>query len=329
MAAMVAQSAGSWRCSVRGQAPDVLYSSVEEKQPGVCKVHCDVARTNMRPGCAVAGSDKMAADASAVTGKGKGDMPCGFNRARDAVAAEGCLPGTALPRLTVGLDIDETLIHSRLHGQRPRFENHGVGRDAESFEFRTRSSTEDLVTVWVRPGMKEFLRRCGERYNTYAFTASEAFYAEPLLERIDPRGAHFKGLYTRKDCVKASTCYAKDLRVIAQHSEMHPIDVGEAREEIRGNDLEEKMSSHFSLARTVLVDNNPMSFFPQPSNGVPVVSWYSNPEDTALEQVSTFLQNIETMPDVRPYLDSTFCIGEALRSWVKVNPRFPASRFGF
>lgn len=36
------------------------------------------------------------------------------------------------------------------------------------------------------------------------------------------------------------------------------------------------------LSRVVLVDNNPMSFLAQPSNGIPVPSWYDDPHDRSL-----------------------------------------------
>jgi CTD small phosphatase-like protein 2 len=44
-----------------------------------------------------------------------------------------------------------------------------------------------------------------------------------------------------------------------------------------------------NLAKTLIVDNNPENFLLQPENGIYIKSWYENPEDTALPELSNLL----------------------------------------
>ena len=41
------------------------------------------------------------------------------------------------------------------------------------------------VYVCKRPGVDEYLRRCGERYEVVIYTASLNKYADPLLDKLD------------------------------------------------------------------------------------------------------------------------------------------------
>lgn len=86
-------------------------------------------------------------------------------------------------------------------------------------------------------------------FDTYVFTAGTEPYASPLLDVLDPHGA-LKGRRYRQDCRRVTvasrggqTQYLKDLTAVT---------------DVAG------------LSRCVLVDNNPMSFVSNPSNGIPV-----------------------------------------------------------
>lgn len=56
------------------------------------------------------------------------------------------------------------------------------------------------------------------------------------------------------------------------------------------------------LKRTVLVDNNPLSFLKNPENGILVNSYYTDATDTTLRAVRTILDELDAVPDVRPIL---------------------------
>lgn len=60
------------------------------------------------------------------------------------------------------------------------------------------------------------------------------------------------------------------------------------------------------MARTVLVDNNPLSFICQPTNGILVASFYDDPNDTALASVMQLIRHLDQAGDVRPILKDMF-----------------------
>jgi len=61
-----------------------------------------------------------------------------------------------------------------------------------------------------------------------------------------------------------------------------------------------------------LVDNNPLSFLAQPSNGILVSSFYDNPTDKTLPAVLDLLHRLDGEGDVRPLLDEMFDLSAAL-----------------
>ena len=86
---------------------------------------------------------------------------------------------------------------------------------------------------------------------------------------------------------------------MAKHAQKHPADGAGAADNF--------------FKRTVLVDNNPFSFVPQPRNGIPVVSWYNDLRDNALQKVIEFLDGIDKLEDVRPFLDQQFHVDATLK----------------
>ena len=66
------------------------------------------------------------------------------------------------------------------------------------------------------------------------------------------------------------------------------------------------------MKRIVLIDNNPVSFLCQPRNGIPVASWYEDPQDRVLESTLALLAELEPLPDVRPRLDQIFGLSSHL-----------------
>ncbi|KAL3569732.1 hypothetical protein D5086_029622 [Populus alba] len=94
----------------------------------------------------------------------------------------------------VVLDLDETLVCAYETSSLPpiirtRAEEAGV----KCFELECFSSEKDVegkpdinhVTVFERPGLKEFLKQIGEFADLILFTAGSEGYASPLFDRID------------------------------------------------------------------------------------------------------------------------------------------------
>ena len=60
------------------------------------------------------------------------------------------------------------------------------------------------------------------------------------------------------------------------------------------------------------MDNNPLSFLPNPSNGILVSSFYDDPKDDTLEAVMELLHELDESEDVRPILEDRFGLRDAL-----------------
>lgn len=198
--------------------------------------------------------------------------------------------GAQLPmhkgKLTLVLDVDETLIHSRLSPGQDRFRQTEERKENTQGCEEFKITLEDGETIWVnkRPGLDKFLKSMSDRYECIAYTAALEEYAKPLLDWLDPTGTIFTHRLYRDSCLFMRGYYVKDLQKVNR-----------------------------SLKRTVLVDNNAFCFLPQLSNGIPISSFYDDPNDNALFVLSTFLQRLDNEKDVRPMLNKSFNLQTLLK----------------
>ena len=225
------------------------------------------------------------------------DKDAGFSSARLVAARQATLAnskrapiGAQLPgdrgKLTVVLDVDETLIHSRLSSQQEGYrqaEERKAGAQALD-EFTVRMTDGEVVHVNKRPGLDAFLRDASQQYELIAYTAGLEDYARPVLDALDPHNKYFRHRLYRDSCLFARGYYLKDLA---------------------------KMSR--AMGRVVLVDNNAFCFLPQLANGIPISSFYDDPNDTALTVLAQFLERVKDEEDVRPFLKKSFNLETLLR----------------
>ncbi|CAG9323335.1 unnamed protein product [Blepharisma stoltei] len=172
-------------------------------------------------------------------------------------------------RLTLVLDLDETLVHSELSP----IENPDTVLKV--------SFNGEICSVYVRfrPGMFEFLNKVSKKFDLVAFTASHEAYASQLLNVIDPQRKMIRYRFYRSSCVEIKGNLIKDLRLFGR-----------------------------SLSEVIIVDNTISAFSFQLENGIPITSWFSDPNDIELYQVSDFLDSLLEVPDVRPVLKAAFNI---------------------
>jgi CTD small phosphatase-like protein 2 len=200
------------------------------------------------------------------------------------------------------------------HPQSARDSGESVTRPrADSVEIRLDTAEEQLVIINKRPGLDAFLHDASQKFNLFAFTASESFYCNPLLDRID-KSSVFKKRFSRSDCTRlGENVFTKDLTKVMSRMRDTDGGCGEASGAFNIGCAANWAESFFK--RTVLVDNNPFSFVPQPRNGIPVVSWYSDLRDNALQKVIEFLDGIDKLEDVRPFLDQQFHVDATLKQF--------------
>ncbi|KAJ1284665.1 hypothetical protein BS78_03G222400 [Paspalum vaginatum] len=170
-------------------------------------------------------------------------------------------------KVTLVLDLDETLVHSTMEHC-----------DDADFTFPVYyDMKEHVVYVKKRPHVHMFLQKMVEMFEVVIFTASQSVYADQLLDILDPEKKLFSKRFFRESCVFTDSGYTKDLTVVGA-----------------------------DLAKVAIIDNTPQVFQLQVNNGIPIESWYSNPSDDALPQLIPFLETLSVAEDVRPIIAKKF-----------------------
>ncbi|KAK3248591.1 hypothetical protein CYMTET_41950 [Cymbomonas tetramitiformis] len=175
------------------------------------------------------------------------------------------------PRITLVLDLDETLVHSTLEDY-----------SQADFNFPVHfNNQEHMVNVRRRPGLETFMKSVAEKFEVVVFTASQRIYAEQLLNILDPGRILIRHRIFRESCVYVEGNYLKDLSVLGR-----------------------------DLRHVIIVDNSPQAFGFQLDNGIPIESWFDDPFDGELLEMLPFLQNLADADDVRPAIASAYKLRE-------------------
>ncbi|XP_028792654.1 carboxy-terminal domain RNA polymerase II polypeptide A small phosphatase 1 [Neltuma alba] len=187
-------------------------------------------------------------------------------------------------KLTVVLDLDETLVCAYETSSLPAsLRTQAIEAGLNWFELECISSDKEgdgkpkvnYVTVFERPGLKEFLKQISEFAELVLFTAGLEGYARPLVDRIDMENWFSLRLYRPSTTSTQYREHVKDLSGISK-----------------------------DLCRVVIVDNNPFSFLLQPLNGIPCIPFSAGqPHDTQLlDVILPLLKHLSEQKDVRPVL---------------------------
>ena len=167
------------------------------------------------------------------------------------------------------LDLDETLVHSSF---KP-FNINNCSVEPDIFLEINYQSKIYEVFVLMRPFVNEFLKEMNKLYNIIIFTASIQEYASPLLDLIDREKVIKNRLFREDCCLSEDRKFVKDLKVIKQN-----------------------------LNNVILVDNNPVSYSYNKSNGIPIKTWHFDKSDKELLKLIPLLSFLSGVNDVRDYI---------------------------
>ena len=104
------------------------------------------------------------------------------------------------------------------------------------------------LTVYLRPGVFEFLRAVEPYFEICIFTASVKSYADQIINFLDTRGKGYHRLY-RNHCQKSS-CFIKNLSQLGRN-----------------------------LSDVIILDNTPQVYSLHRDNAIPIQSWFDDPRD--------------------------------------------------
>ena len=118
----------------------------------------------------------------------------------------------------------------------------------------------------------EFLQNMSQKYEIIIFTASTQYYADAIINHIDPENKYISYVLTRKHCMQTKNgFFIKDLRII------------------KNRDLKDM----------VIVDNLLHSFGLQIDNGIPILEFIDNPHDQELFHLEAYLDEAFLADDLR------------------------------
>ena len=118
----------------------------------------------------------------------------------------------------------------------------------------------------------ELLKKLAPHFEIMIFTASLPFYANVVLDYLDPNKQFIHHRLYREHCDKPakSDQYIKDLRIINR-----------------------------KMSKMLLVDNAAYSYAYQIENGIPILPYYEGKDDYQLQGLQKYLMKFKDCEDVR------------------------------
>ena len=167
------------------------------------------------------------------------------------------------------IDMDETLVHSDLDFTLEQ----KIKKYDAILHFNSDEEKNIPIPLIIRPGTKKFLDYAAKEFDLVVFTASDQQYADEVIDYIEKDKKYFKMRLYRNHCLFIEPgLYIKDLRIFSGIKNMEDI---------------------------IILDNSIFSFANQLNNGILITSFFSDMNDTFLENVKCYLDYIKNEKDIR------------------------------
>ena len=164
---------------------------------------------------------------------------------------------------TLILDLDETLVHSSF----TPFQKNDIILEVDF------DGVIYNIYVLIRPYAEEFLKNVSKYFEVVVFTASISKYASPLLDILD-KDKNIKHRLFRDHCTFVDGIFRKELKRLNR-----------------------------CLKDLIIVDNSPSAYAFDSDNGLPIKTWYDDPNDRELMKIEPLIIFLSKTKDVRKYID--------------------------
>ena len=164
---------------------------------------------------------------------------------------------------TLILDLDETLVHSSF----TPFQKNDIILEVDF------DGVIYNIYVLIRPYAEEFLKNVSKYFEVVVFTASISKYASPLLDILD-KNKSIKHRLFRDHCTFVDGIFRKELKRLNR-----------------------------CLKDLIIVDNSPSAYAFDYDNGLPIKTWYDDPNDRELMKLEPLIIFLSKTKDVRKYID--------------------------
>ena len=170
-------------------------------------------------------------------------------------------------------DLDETLIH--IWGRDPTQEE-GFHPDIQIPILDPETNEIEYFGLSIRPYVRDCLKYANKHYEVGIFTASHKWFAEQILDFLDPDKTLIQHRFYRQHTCKLEDnddyLFVKDLNMF---------------------------KGEVSLKDILLIDNNIYSFGFQLENGIPILDFLGDKNDTELLKVMHTLCHLKNFDDLR------------------------------
>jgi len=193
-------------------------------------------------------------------------------------------------RMTVVLDLDETLIHSIFMNDLEVITN-STSKLIKLMKklrkkcdlFLTDVGNYGDIFVFFRPGLHRFLKKLSTTCEVVLWTAASRRYAKPILDFIDPDGHLLPYRLFRDHTIQRGKESIKDLGLLGRN-----------------------------MRKTLLIDNNEDAMARAPRNSYLITDFYGDPNDRELQDVWRLICEVTECyaynADIRMKLEQTAAI---------------------